>query len=200
MSRNNRLTLVHLLPKRLRYTLPLLGNPIVDLGYVEAYVEAIDGVRAVRVNCFAASIVVEFDGRPATQQTIIQQLSSLSWETIPRLAQPVTRQSVDLSQPISSALILVLLPFFSRPLRALVTFVTLAPTLFRGVNALLTSGSKVAALDATAVGLAALRGDYFTANATHFLLKVGEYLEYTTERQSEQLLKQLLRPAPRKPG
>jgi cation transport ATPase len=112
------------------------------------------------------------------------------------LAQPVTRQSVDLSQPISSALILVLLPFFSRPLRALVTFVTLAPTLFKGVNALLTPGSKVAALDATAVGLAALRGDYFTANATHFLLKVGEYLEYTTERQSEQLLKQLLHPAP----
>jgi P-type E1-E2 ATPase len=91
---------------------------------------------------------------------------------------------------------MVVLPFLSRPLQSILTFTAIAPRLFRGINTLFTPGSKVDALDATAVGVAAVRGDYVTANAVSFLLTLGEYLEDTTERQSDRLLKQLLRPVP----
>jgi cation-transporting P-type ATPase C len=49
---------------------------------------------------------------------------------------------------------------------------------------------------ALAVGLSATRGEVYTATVTGFLLALGEYLERRTERQSDRLLRGLLRPEP----
>ncbi|MGD2020026.1 MAG: hypothetical protein PVJ47_03160 [Thiohalocapsa sp.] len=51
-------------------------------------------------------------------------------------------------------------------------------------------------LDAVSVGLAALSGKPCTANVTDLLLGVGEYLEHGTARESDRLLRRLLRPDP----
>jgi cation transport ATPase len=60
----------------------------------------------------------------------------------------------------------------------------------------LNKGIKVEVLDGLAVGLAAMRGEYFTAVAMHGLLTLGEYLEHKTEKHSDALRCHLLKPMP----
>jgi Cu2+-exporting ATPase len=165
--------MVHKLPKRRRYRLSLLGDPRVDLAHVEAYVEAIDGVSAARSHLRATSIAVEFDGSLTAEQAVTQYLSGLARHTVPHLARPASRPRIGLPQLISSALMLIVVPFLSRPLQTVLTLTAIAPRFFTGIQALLTPGSKVDALDAAAIGVAVARGDHKTANAVHFLLTLG---------------------------
>jgi hypothetical protein len=71
-----------------------------------------------------------------------------------------------------------------------------AATLAKGADTLINRGIKMEVLDALAVGLAAGKGEVYTANITDFLLSLGEFLERRTERQSDRLLRRLLRPEP----
>ncbi|MGD8276363.1 MAG: heavy metal translocating P-type ATPase, partial [Thiohalocapsa sp.] len=88
------------------------------------------------------------------------------------------------------------LPLLTPPMQLALTMVNVGSTLAKGADTLLRQGIKVEVLDAVAVGLAALSGKPYTANVTDLLLGVGEYLEHRTARQSDRLLRRLLRPDP----
>jgi len=96
----------------------------------------------------------------------------------------------------ATGLLILALPFFSPPMRRLLTFLNISGTLFKGIDTLIHRGIKIEALDATAIGLSAWRGEHLTANVTAFLMHLGEFLEKTTERKSDQMLRRLLRPEP----
>jgi hypothetical protein len=70
--------------------------------------------------------------------------------------------------------IAVLLPFLGSPLKTLLSYFTIAPTLIKGANSLLNKGIKVEVLDGIAVGVALMLGEYFTAVATHVLNRYVE--------------------------
>jgi heavy metal translocating P-type ATPase len=88
------------------------------------------------------------------------------------------------------------LPFLSRPMQRVLTFVNVGRTLAKGADTLVHEGIRVDVLDALAVGLAAANGQVYTANVTDLLLDLGAYLEKRTQRRSDRLLRQLLRPEP----
>jgi cation transport ATPase len=81
-------------------------------------------------------------------------------------------------------------------MQKVLTFVNLGSTLLKGADTLINKGIKVEVLDALAVGLEAANGEVYTANITDLLLRLGEFLERRTERQSDRLLRRLLHPAP----
>lgn len=189
--------LVHELSTRLRFKLPFLREPSLDFAYLEAALSAIPGIYSVRINSLAASLVVEYNGKPAIKQKIIDWCTNWSQKYWPRIdATENTPNGPDLSSIIGVGLALTLLPLLRFPFKSLLTYLTIAPTLSKGANVLLTQGIKVEVLDSLAVGLAAIRGEYFTAIATHGLLTAGEYLEHETEKHSDALLRQLLKPIP----
>jgi heavy metal translocating P-type ATPase len=155
------------------------------------------GVRNVRINPLAASLVVEYNGKAAIKQNIMDWCANISQKYWPRVdATENVSNSTDLSSIIGSGLALALLPFLRFPFNSLLTYITIAPTLTKGANTLLSQGIKVEVLDSLAVGLAAVRGENFTAIATHGLLAAGEYLEHQTEKHSDALLRHLLKPMP----
>jgi heavy metal translocating P-type ATPase len=189
--------LVHELSTRLRFKLSCLREPSLDFVYLEASLGAMPGVRNVRINPLAASLVVEYNGKAAIKQNIMDWCANISQKYWPRVdATENVSNSTDLSSIIGSGLALALLPFLRFPFNSLLTYITIAPTLTKGANTLLSQGIKVEVLDSLAVGLAAVRGENFTAIATHGLLAAGEYLEHQTEKHSDALLRHLLKPMP----
>ena len=70
------------------------------------------------------------------------------------------------------------------PIRAIYTTVVSVKYIWKGIQTLAQGKIEVPVLDATAIGVSMLRGDYETAGSVMFLLGVGELLEEWTHKKS----------------
>lgn len=70
------------------------------------------------------------------------------------------------------------------PIRAIYTTVVSVKYIRKGIQTLAQGKIEVPVLDATAIGVSMLRGDYGTAGSVMFLLGVGELLEEWTHKKS----------------
>ena len=70
------------------------------------------------------------------------------------------------------------------PIRAIYTTVVSVKYIWKGIQTLAQGKIEVTVLDATAIGVSMLRGDYGTAGSVMFLLGVGELLEEWTHKKS----------------
>ena len=70
------------------------------------------------------------------------------------------------------------------PIRAIYTTVVSVKYIWKGIQTLAQGKIEVPVLDATAIGVSMLRGDYGTAGSVMFLLGVGELLEERTHKKS----------------
>lgn len=74
--------------------------------------------------------------------------------------------------------------FLPAPIRAIYTTVVSVKYIWKGIQTLAQGKIEVPVLDATAIGVSMLRGDYGTAGSVMFLLGVGELLEEWTHKKS----------------
>lgn len=188
--------IVHELPRRLRVKLKWLNVTNGDKTYFASILERMDGVKSVRINAYAKSIIITYDGQPTTKARVLERLGRLDPTTAPRLV--ANTDGRHFFHMALSGMALAATPFMPPALRTAVMGVVIAPTILDGVTSLLTRGVTVEVLDGIAVGLAASRGDWFTALSTDFLIHMGEQLEAWTNDTSTDLLRQLLHPAPAK--
>lgn len=70
------------------------------------------------------------------------------------------------------------------PIRAIYTTIVSVKYIWKGIQTLAQGKIEVPVLDATAIGVSMLRGDYGTAGSVMFLLGVGELLEEWTHKKS----------------
>ncbi len=78
------------------------------------------------------------------------------------------------------------------PVREVITAAKAVPFLVKGVQALLHGKLEVAVLDAAAIGVSIVRGDYSTADSVIYLLSIGELLEDWTRKKSRDDLARVL--------
>jgi len=126
---------------------------------------------------------------------VLKRLAAFVPRPVPGEAGDDAREA-EIAPMVTTLLTLAILPFLSRPLQRVLTFVNVGGTLAKGADTLVHEGIRVDVLDALAVGLAAANGQVYTANVTDLLLDLGAYLEKRTQRRSDRLLRQLLRPQP----
>ena len=74
--------------------------------------------------------------------------------------------------------------FLPMDIRSVITTVKSFKYLWHGVKTLAKGKIEVPVLDATAIGVSVLRGDYNTAGSVMFLLGIGEILEEWTHKKS----------------
>ena len=74
--------------------------------------------------------------------------------------------------------------FLPAPIRNAYTAVVYVKYIWKGIRTLAKGKIEVPVLDATAIGVSMLRGDYGTASSVMFLLGVGELLEEWTHKKS----------------
>jgi len=181
------------MPCRLRIRHPGFFDSAFDPVYFEAVLLNIAGIRQVRFNPKAASVVIAYDGSRLTRDRILQVV-----ETIPEEAYRPFKEQDSAPDPVGTAArgaLALLTPALPRPLRALAAWGSSLPILMEGVETLLARGIKVEVLDAAAVGFSLWRRDYFTVTSIAALLALGEYLEQLSEDKTNGLLKNLLRPS-----
>ncbi|WPL18749.1 Silver exporting P-type ATPase [Thiorhodovibrio winogradskyi] len=188
--------LIHQLPGRLRLRIPALNQPDYPAGALELWMEACPAVRSVRANPRARALILEYAGGPRARAAALAHLRAYPVDALPGLGLGFDPPSADTIPMVRGLLTMLAMPLLPPPLRALVTLLNIGPTLLQGIDTLVKRGVKMEVLDAVAVGLAATGGQHQTANITDFLLKLGEFLEHRTQRQSDRLLRQLLRPPP----
>jgi cation-transporting P-type ATPase C len=181
--------IVHEIDKRLR--LRLLSNDDA-FAQTEAALRQLSGVSDVRANRACSSLTLLYDGRPEVRGSILATAGNPStpaefWRPPPAVS---TRRVMLAAGAIAAALV------FPAPLAAAITWLNIAGVLARGFFAAAKGALKTDVLDALALGLPAMRGEFATTNVTRFLLALAEYIEASTVQQSDELLRSLLRQAP----
>jgi heavy metal translocating P-type ATPase len=166
----------------------------VSAGQVEFWLETLDVVEHVRVNRPARSVVVEFRPGNAARTAVLERVRRFRID--PQGAPTDEGEDGGVVGLFTALAALALLPVLPAVGKRALTLLAIGPTLARGADAFIHGGVRTEVLDALAVGLAASRGEYYTAALTGSMLALGEYLEERTARQSDRMLRRLLSPKP----
>lgn len=184
------LKVVHRLPGRVRLRYRRnLDAP--DAAALEGMARLIDGVTSARVNARAASLTIVFDAQRTSVMTIVGALAEMRWDEVK--AKP--RDDDGAGALASSLAVLLGANVLPMPARLPVSLAAALPMLREGVADYRENGVTSHVLEAMAVSISLARSDFLAANATTFMLALGEYLEGTIARRSDDLLKHLLRPS-----
>lgn len=180
---------VHELPGRLR--LRLSGEAAL-FPRAAAALQQLVGVQSARLNPRCRSLTVTFDEGAALRRRILAVVADPPPVSTPA-SQPTPLNTTRLSLAAFSLATSTLL---SGRTALLITLANILPTLATGLVQSLRRGICVEMLDAIAVGMPTLRGQYRTANFTHFLVELADTIEASTSQHSDALLLSLLQRSP----
>ncbi|WP_109119994.1 heavy metal translocating P-type ATPase [Azospirillum sp. TSO22-1] len=181
---------VHRVPGRLRLRYACRPGTPADEATLRRAVERLDGVEAVRVNAAARSLVVHHD-RSADDAALAAAIAALPAPAETGKAGDAP-DGAQLVRSLATLLGGFLLPM---PLRLPVSLAAALPLLRQAAGIYRREGVTSHVLEAMAVSISLARSDFIAANTTTFMLALGEYLEESIARRSDELLKHLLRPA-----
>ncbi|HET6719293.1 MAG TPA: heavy metal translocating P-type ATPase [Rhodocyclaceae bacterium] len=189
----SRLEIAHALRGRVRFRYRCRPGSPGEALVVERAVENLPGVIAARVNIKAHALVVHFDPELTAAAELQRAIGGLSPSAL------ATGTPGDLPALSPNAVLLSLAnlltgklqpPGLQQPL----ALAAAAPLLRHAAADLASEGINSHVLEALAVLISTARRDYTAANTTTFMLALGEYLEDSIARRSDDLLKHLLRP------
>ncbi len=187
---------VHRLRGRLRLRYRCWRSAPLDGGRIGRAVEALRGVTDVRVNAAARTMVVRFDAAETDEDQLAAAILALR-PPAPEdggIRAAARGDMAELGAVAASSAALIATRGLRPALRAPVAIGTALPLLGKALNDFFRRGVTSHVLEALAVAISIGRGDYLAANTTSFLLALGEYLEHSIERRSDELLKHLLKP------
>ena len=170
---------------RLRVHLMQTRMTLAQADVFEYYMKTVDGVTDVQVYDRTGDAVIHYlCGRAA----IINALSAFSYESSAVFAPEHTGR--ELNRAYEDKIVFTVLGravsrmFIPMPVRIAAVAFKSGGYLWKGIRALLRGRLEVAVLDATAITVSMLRGDYETASSIMFLLKLGGILEEWTHKKS----------------
>ena len=154
---------------------------------LEYYLLAVDGVRSVKVYDRTRDAVVVYD---AERERMIRALARFSFEKAEKLDLAPEHTSRTLNREFEDKLALTVMRrcasnlFLPAPVTSALAVIRSAKYIKEGLLALWHRKLSVAVLDATAVTVSMVRGDFTTAGSVMFMLRLGEILEEWTHKKS----------------
>lgn len=187
---------VHRMAGRVRWRYRLRPETPADARSIAQAVDNLPGVLAVRVNDRINALIVQFDPEAASAASLRQGILALRVPPIPASRRGAARPR---KNPTPAGVLISLAALLSSralPMRLLwpVTLWAALPVLRQGLRDLFRQGLSSHVLEAMAVSISMGRRDYLAANTTSFMLAVGEHLEDSIQRRSDDMLKELLKP------
>ncbi|HOC33971.1 MAG TPA: heavy metal translocating P-type ATPase [Ruminococcus flavefaciens] len=151
----------------------------------EYSLSVIAGVTRVQVFERTCDIIIAYT---CPREDIIRRLSTFSFDDVENIVPERTGRELNkqYEEKLAAAVIgrLVNKLIVPLPVRRVMAFIRAAKYIFRGLKCLLKGKLEVSVLDATAIGVSLLRGDFKTAGSVMFLLNVGDILDEWTHRKS----------------
>ena len=184
---------VHATRSRVRWRYRCRAGTPGSAAAIERALVTVEGVRTARVNPVARSLVLEFDAALTNADRIAVEI--LRMVPTQRVNRAVSKPEISATPVALSAVTLLATRSLQPQLQAPVALGTAVPLLAGAIGDFFDKGVTSHVLEAMAVAISISRKDYLAANTTSFLLAMGEYLEASIERRSDDLLKHLLKPA-----
>ncbi|GHT89825.1 ATPase P [Betaproteobacteria bacterium] len=192
------LNLAHEIAGRARFRYRGLAPLLADasgMAALHARVLALPGVRVARFNPRARSLILEFDPQATTTAALHRALLALSPENVPSVVGAAKKSASVFAPDVGFSLLNLMasgsLPQGVRLPLSLASALPLGKAAWADFRA---SGMTSHVLEAIAVAISLSRRDFTAANTTTFMLALGESLENSITRRSDELLKHLLRP------
>ena len=179
--------ILHTSAGRLRIHLCVNGMTLRQADVLEYYIRNIDGITDVKVYDRTADTVIFYRG---SNKRIIEALAAFSFESAENEGLVPDHTSRVLNREFEDKLVMkVLLRFASKsflpaPIRAGMAIIRSVRYISEGLKSLLNGKLSVSVLDATAVTVSLVRGDFSTASSVMFMLGLGELLEDWTHKKS----------------
>ncbi len=187
---------VHRTTGRVRFRYRLSSGQSLETRFLRA-IETLPGVRAVRVNPKVRALIVHFEPSETDIEEIQERILALAPAHTPPVgisaANPLAPKAKGASVPLALATLLTTrqLP---QGLKLPVSLAVAFPVFGEALEDWRERGVTSHVLEALAIGISLVRKDYLAANATTFMLALGESMEHSISRRSDELLKHLLRP------
>ena len=180
-------TILHESPGRLRVHLQCPAMTLHQADVLEYYLRAVDGVSEVRVYDRTRDAVILYtSGRGG----VIAALASFSFPKAEALALVPEHTPRALNREFEDKLAVTVMRrcisklFLPVPVTTALAVIRSVRYIKEGLKALWHGKLSVAVLDATAVTVSILRGDFSTAGSVMFMLRLGEILEDWTHKKS----------------
>ena len=180
-------TILHDTAGRLRVHLCCKRMTLRQADVLEYYLLAVDGVRSVKVYDRTRDAVVVYD---AERERMIRALARFSFEKAEKLDLAPEHTSRTLNREFEDKLALTVMRrcasnlFLPAPVTSALAVIRSAKYIKEGLLALWHRKLSVAVLDATAVTVSMVRGDFATAGSVMLMLRLGEILEEWTHKKS----------------
>ena len=180
-------TILHESPGRLRVHLQCPAMTLHQVDVLEYYLRAVDGVSDVKVYDRTRDAVILYtSGRGG----VIAALASFSFPKAEALALVPEHTPRALNREFEDKLAVTVMRrcvsklFLPVPVTTALAVIRSVRYIKEGLKALWHGRLSVAVLDATAVTVSLLRGDFSTAGSVMFMLRLGEILEEWTHKKS----------------
>ena len=156
------------------------------------YLENMEGVESVKVYDRTADAVVCYkaDADSLVRKNIIKGIQKFVYEKVEVPDGIIENSGRNLNREFQEKMIGQIMAHYARkillpaPFRAVYTGVKSIGYIWKGIRTLAQRKLEVPVLDATAIGVSILRGNYDTASSVMFLLGIGELLEDWTHKKS----------------
>lgn len=203
------LEVVHEIPGRVRWRCSLTTKAKANHALqLDKQVEGFKGVKSARWNPRINSLIVNYHREQTDVDHLALQVlnlpatrlyaapTELSLDTAANSQKPASKREGPPSlTPVGlSVLASALTQVVNQPLKLPISLASALPVFKEGSEDLFRNGISSHVLEAVAVLISLFRKDYFTANATSFMLALGEYLEQNIQYRSDVMLKHLLVP------
>lgn len=158
-----------------------------DADILEYYMRNIDGVTSVKVYDRTQDAIIIYK---TERKNIIRALAKFSFKAKEAIELVPEHTSRQLHRDFEDKLIFTTVShmatklFLPVPIRTALTLFRSIKYIKKGLKALLSRKLSVSVLDATAVSVSIIRGDFSTASSVMFMLNLGEILEDWTHKKS----------------
>ena len=179
--------IIHESRGRLRVHLECARMSLDEADVLEYYMRSVDGVDEVKVYDRTRDAVICYC---AERAAVINALAAFSFPAAEAMQLVPEHTTRELNREFEDKLAMAVLRrtasklFLPVPVTTAIAIVRSVRYIHEGLKALLHGRLSVAVLDATAVSVSMLRGDFSTASSVMFMLSLGEILEEWTHKKS----------------
>ncbi len=172
---------------RIRVHLMCSHMTLHEADILEYYMRSIDGVTDVKVYDRTQDAIILYK---TERNNIIRSLAEFSFTAAEALDLVPEHTSRQLHRDFEDKLVFTTLQhvatklFLPTPIKTALAIFRSLKYIRKGLKALLNRELSVSVLDATAVSVSILRGDFSTASSVMFMLNLGEILEEWTHKKS----------------
>lgn len=177
--------ILHESPGRLRIRTLCGSMSLRQADILEAYLKKEEAVQSVKIYDRTGDAVICYTGE---RSAVLHTLAVFSYEKAAQLAPE--HSSRELNREFEDKLVFTVLRrvgsqlFLPSPIRTAIAVFRSAKYIRAGLTSLLHGRLAVSVLDATAVTVSMIRGNFNTAGSVMFMLRLGEILEEWTHKKS----------------